>query len=202
MFRTGSFTSSLYVFLQSLTSAELKVCTSSRSFGPVPRGKWAATISRQRASLLPLFLRRLIVAPIHFRSCAALSWLSEVLKSCSSSASGVCGCHFGSRAFSTSHFWSTHFFQKSGVFTRSGSLSSRFGKSSLKMMTPSLSTSNSWKRSLDRCIPVMACQFTPILPTPSANSCELILPLPFKSSFLKAARGAPPHLSMSSRRMA
>mmetsp|Transcript_15210 Transcript_15210/g.39235 ORF Transcript_15210/g.39235 Transcript_15210/m.39235 type:complete len:261 (-) Transcript_15210:46-828(-) len=48
---------------------------------------------------------------------------------------------------------------------------------------------------------VICCQLMPMRPTPSANSWQLMLPLPFKSSFLKASL-APPQSSLSEARMA
>ena len=52
--------------------------------------------------LLPRFFSRWMVDAIQIRRSEALSIFSVLLKSSSSSASGVPGCHLGSRGFSRS----------------------------------------------------------------------------------------------------
>mmetsp|Transcript_60289 Transcript_60289/g.194137 ORF Transcript_60289/g.194137 Transcript_60289/m.194137 type:complete len:352 (-) Transcript_60289:384-1439(-) len=167
--------------------------TSSRSLGPVPRGRCKATTSRQRASLLPRVFSRRMVEDIHFfflstssRNCAAST------RRCSFS-SGLLGCHLASRTdmFSTSRFFRIQYPTNSGVLSLLGSRGSSEGKSSPKTMTPSLSWSKSLKRSRGLLSPVSSGHFTPRRDTPSANSWELMLPLPLRSILLKASRSLP-----------
>mmetsp|Transcript_17758 Transcript_17758/g.50279 ORF Transcript_17758/g.50279 Transcript_17758/m.50279 type:complete len:290 (+) Transcript_17758:217-1086(+) len=133
MFFAGSSTLSWYDFRQARTSVSLKVETSSRSLGPVPLGRCRATISRQRASLLPRPLSRRNVADIFFR--LSVDWSRSLmdLKRMPSSSSRVPGCHRGPRfRFSGSLFFRHHRPQNSGVLTdRGGVLPTSSGNSSV-----------------------------------------------------------------------
>mmetsp|Transcript_63365 Transcript_63365/g.136274 ORF Transcript_63365/g.136274 Transcript_63365/m.136274 type:complete len:250 (-) Transcript_63365:1354-2103(-) len=173
MFLAGLSTWSVYCFLHARTSAPLKVGTSSRSLGPVPLGKWRAMTSRHLASLLPRLFKRRIVAAIHFRLRSTSSLLSATSKRSCISSSWFSGCHLGPRSmFSAFWFLRTQVFQNSGVLTRRGAFSAAdsSGNNSAKVITASLSVSKSLKRSRSRLKPVISCQGTPILFTPSANS--------------------------------
>mmetsp|Transcript_63545 Transcript_63545/g.148207 ORF Transcript_63545/g.148207 Transcript_63545/m.148207 type:complete len:238 (+) Transcript_63545:174-887(+) len=177
MFFTGSIHSSVYRFLHARKSAWLKVFTSSRSLGPVPRGKCNAQSSRQRASLLPRLLSRRMVADIHRFLAAASSkgWLISSMH-CSSS-SGPEGCHLAPRnGCLTSRVLRAQYLQKASAVSHSGSClrPASSGNNSARLMTPSLSWSNSLNKSRRFSKPVISAQRTPNRPTPSANSKRLM----------------------------